>query len=735
MKVVARFFDELAGRIQDPARLQKPLDRALFPEKVQAGIDSQGYLSSRDGKLHLAIIRPLDDSDEPLVVVPFVGYVRRHAAAAVAELGQACGGGQPGTCPQGPLKLTLTGLPAIVADETTSLKRDLTLTTAVAIGGILLLFFYGFRSLRQTLLGMLPLLAGLAWTLAFVQLSFQSLNLVTSAFIVTLLGLGIDFAVHLLSRFNESRQQGLAPRQAAEAALMGAGPGILTGALTTSGAFIALAASRFMAFSQLGIITGVGLVFVLLLTLSTLPAMLILPRLGGLHVPPRRRKDPDAAPWFDLPGLVVKRRVVFVVAGLVVAAAMLLAAQRIPWSYNYMELMPAGLDSVDAMETLSRRTDFSAEVAGLVADSPDKTRRYAEKLKAMPEISRVESLVSYLPQEQEAKLALLRKLKPTLDGARRPAPEAVDRQQIAEAAQELVDALQDARFEAKRGGSEEDARLLDSPLASARGLLAALNKVPAAPATERLQTLQRQILDGIDEGLALLEKNVEARPVSAAGLLDELPRGIRSRLYSEGKYAIYAYPAKPIWDKRFLGRLVKDLRSVDPEATGFPVTHWETSNSIERGFRDASILACVALVLLLLLDFRSPRYALLALAPLAMGIAWMWGGISLLGIKYNHVNVIAFPLIIGIGVASGVHILHRYRQEGERNVATVVRFTGMAIFLSAATTMVGFGSLTLARHAGAASLGVVLLLGVGACLATAVLFLPALLALLKRDRG
>ena len=566
-------------------------------------------------------------------------------------------------------------------------------------------------------------------TLAFVRLVFGTLNLVTSAFIVTLLGLGIDFAVHLLSRFNEARQQGQKTREAAQKALLGAGPGILTGALTTSGAFVALAASRFHAFSQLGIITGVGLVFVLLVTLTMMPAMLVHPKLSFLRAMVKAPR-PRGALGFDLPGMVVRWRKLFVVSGLLIAAAMLVVAQRIPWSYDYMKLMPEGLDSVEAMATLSKKSDFSAEVAAVVARDLDQARTFSRQLAGKETIARVESVASFLPADQGPKLKVLGRLKPLLVNrpARTKGP--VDLAALSSALEELSDTLQDLHFDAKRGGADQ-AKLLAGPLAAVGQLREAIAKAPEDRTRQRLTALQNRLLAGIDMGLDMLQECASGVPVTAATLLARLPSSLRDRLFHKGRFAVYAYPAKPIWSKDYMGRFVADLRSVSPQSTGFPVTHWENSISIERGFRDASIIACIALVLLLLLDFRSIRYTLLAVAPLAMGITWMWGGMSLLGFSYNFVNVIAFPLIIGIGVASGVHILHRYRQEGEQDVAPVVRFTGMAIFLSAATTMVGFGSLTLAHHRGAASLGLVLLLGVGACLATSVVFLPALLKVLK----
>ncbi len=740
-KMVSWIFSEVAARIKSAKPAAVPLEDAILERVLKMphveaqirkhgsrGVDMAGYLSSPDGKLKIAFIRPVNDSDEPHVVVPFVEYARRHGKAAAAALGARCKA-EAKLCPDGPLKLTLTGLPAIVADETHILKRDVTLTTVAAILGILCLFYFGFRSLRQTALGLLPLLTGLLLTLAFVRLVFGTLNLVTSAFIVTLLGLGIDFAVHLLSRFNEARQQGQKTREAAQKALLGAGPGILTGALTTSGAFVALAASRFHAFSQLGIITGVGLVFVLLVTLTMMPAMLVHPKLSFLRAMVKAPR-PRGALGFDLPGMVVRWRKLFVVSGLLIAAAMLVVAQRIPWSYDYMKLMPAGLDSVEAMATLSKKSDFSAEVAAVVARDLDQARTFSRQLAGKETIARVESVASFLPADQGPKLKVLGRLKPLLVNrpARTKGP--VDLAALSSALEELSDTLQDLHFDAKRGGADQ-AKLLAGPLAAVGQLREAIAKAPEDRTRQRLTALQNRLLAGIDMGLDMLQECASGVPVTAATLLARLPSSLRDRLFHKGRFAVYAYPAKPIWSKDYMGRFVADLRSVSPQSTGFPVTHWENSISIERGFRDASIIACIALVLLLLLDFRSIRYTLLAVAPLAMGITWMWGGMSLLGFSYNFVNVIAFPLIIGIGVASGVHILHRYRQEGEQDVAPVVRFTGMAIFLSAATTMVGFGSLTLAHHRGAASLGLVLLLGVGACLATSVVFLPALLKVLK----
>ncbi len=231
--------------------------------------------------------------------------------------------------------------------------------------------------------------------------------------------------------------------------------------------------------------------------------------------------------------------------------------------------------------------------------------------------------------------------------------------------------------------------------------------------------------------LPALREAAAGRAVTAQDILAALPAAMRDRLFHEGRYAVYAYPSSAISDRASRARFVADLQAVSPTATGFPITHWESIQAIERGFEQASLYAILAVLLLLLFDFRHLGRVLLSLIPLAMGGVWAWGGMALLGLQYNPASIIAFPLIIGIGVDAGVHIIHRHLQEGGRNIPKVLRTTGRAIFMSTATTMVGFGSLALAHHRGMASLGLVLLMGVSACLVTAVFVLPGLLELLR----
>ncbi|MGM0578679.1 MAG: MMPL family transporter [Myxococcota bacterium] len=727
MDGVTRFFEVLAERLEHPERMDTPLDEALLEDREMGveqvrGVDAEGYFSSHDGRIKLTVIRPVHTTDKPRPVLAFVRYVERHAERIAEEVGAAC---EDSACPDGTLEVRFTGLPALIADETRTLNRDVAFTGLIAFLGIAALFAFGFRSLKSAVLGLGPLVMALAWTLAFVRFAFGSLNLVTASFVATLLGLGIDFAVHILARFQEARRDGADLRRAVDEAVLGAGPGVLTGGITTAGAFFALAPTDFKAFSELGVMTGVGLILALLATLVVMPALLVMPKLRGLQgAPPGERRGLMGR----LPEVVVQHPWIFALAGVVVAVLMGLQGRDIHWNYDYTALMPDDMPSVQAWTDLREHTDYSAEVAAVTADSREEAERLAAELATKPTVDHVESIAGYLPSNQQAKLEALRPLAKRVDrdeeAGGRDAP---NREEVVEALQAIQDVLVDVRFEAKRGGADEDAALLDAPIEAVGHLKEVVRGLPQEEAEERLSRLQDQVLALRDRALKAVRTVSAGEPLTGEELLAKLPGGVADRLQGNGRYAIYVYPAEDIGDRDFRERFVADLRDVSETATGFPVTHWESIQSIERGFRQASLLALLAVIVLLLIDFRSFKDTAMALLPLAMGVVWAWGGMGVLGMTYNPANIIAFPLIVGIGVDTGVHILHRYHQEQEGDVAAVVRHTGHAIFLSTATTMVGFGSLALADHVGMSSLGVVLLLGVGACLLASTLVLPSIL--------
>ncbi len=713
MDLLGKFLDELALRVKDPERAGLSFEQALFDRSGDRGVDSAGYLSSPDGRIKLAIVRPYLESDQPQHVLPMVAYVRAQVAAATEALGPCSGG-----CPDGPMKVSVTGLPALTADEATSMRRDLLVTGVLATLGIFAVLLWGLGSLAQSVLALIPLAFTLVWSLAFATLCFGGLNMLTAAVVPLLLGLCVDASVHLISRFEESRAEGLEVAVAVEAAVMKVGPGMLTGVLTTSGAFFALIATDFRAFREMGAITAFGLIVGLLLTMTLIPALL-------MQFEQLRRRRAARAPS-SLPGRVVAARTPILLGGALLIAAAAWILKPIPWSYDYTELLPESAESAEAMYTLTRETEYSAEVAGLTAKDEAEARAFAAALAKVPEVAKVEAITSYVPTDQVARIALIQRLRPlveALGGAAAPVPPT--REALLSALDDLADGLQDAQFEAARAASPLKA-LLDAPLAGARALQKAV-KGASPEEVARLGDFQRQLLDVRDRGIAQLRNHLDAEPVTALNLLPQLPAGMRERFHHQGSWAVYAYPSEPIGDLDYTTRLVKAVQAVSPTATGFPVTHYAFMKAIQMGFDQASLFALIAVFLLLLLDFRSLRYALLAAIPLGLGVLWAGALAGQLGLSYNAGNIITLPLMLGIAVDSGVHLLHRFRQQGEGQVDEVLRHTGRAVLVSGLTSLIGFGALSFASHRAMQSFGHTLMLGVGCCLVASCLVLPALL--------
>lgn len=767
LKIVQALLDEMVRWVQDPKRTKIQVFESMYFKKFdlsKSNLDKAGYLADRKHKRVFLFIRPESDSDETSALTPMVHDARRIAAKVARKY-------------KG-VTIGFTGYPALQVDEMDTLKKDMFFTTILALIGTLLLFALVFRSARQTALAVAALLTGILWSLGACVLIYGHLNLITSLFFAILIGLGIDFSIHILSRFNEERAKEGTRKDAVRRTLMGVGPGLLTGAMTTAAAFYATAISKFTAFSELGVIAGTGLMLVMLASVTILPALLVVTR-----PPKHRKKDAKGArkavnDKAEMSAAVAARLVTRWPLAVIVAAALvtlptILRPAHIPFDYNLTTMLPAGTQSRQYYMEMVSESNFSAEFINLIADSLSDARELTKRLKGLGTVKRVESIATVVPPKQKEKLAILQTMRPIFQGIdtryRQEGP--VDVTAVQQQLEALYDNLDDALEQAQRVKRPE-VPYLKKLIASVQRVKKALKKADPPLAQQRLTALQSAAFTRLSDGLRQLKTMLAAHEVTA----DSLPEGVKNQFVGKDKkrrrYALYVYPKKSIWNRAFLGEFVKETRSVDPHATGFPVNYYEHVRMIKSGFVQAAFLAGLAIVVMLLLDFSRERYVIfgivpmailavwsysmtgwigglffllggaigmalfdwkavmytaLAIIPLAMGAAWMVAMMGVLKIPYNLANIVALPLIIGIGVVYGIHIIHRFREEHGGNVYNVVRHTGGAVTLAALTTMVGFGSLITASHQAAKIMGETMVIGVTTCLITSVIVLPALL--------
>jgi hypothetical protein len=414
-----------------------------------------------------------------------------------------------------------------------------------------------------------------------------------------------------------------------------------------------------------------------------------------------------------------------------ITAALGWAALGVRFDTNILDLLPAGADSLRVQRRMLEETDFSARVVLALAADRAALEAMRERAAREPAIARLESALQFVPADPEHATEALAALSRALDRVRLPErARPLDRAELAASFADLEAALAAAVEASFAGGAVEIAVPLEKARASAaRGV--ALAREAGAADEERWTRLADDLLAAAGRALEGARRAASAVPAT----LESLPPALAARFVTpSGKLVAYIHPAGDIFDPVFLDAFVAAVERVHPEATGFPVVFRGVSSRITDGFLTALLAGTALVALILWLDYRRPGPVLLAFLPLGIGMIWMLGGMRLLGVSYNFANLVAIPLIVGIGVDNGVHMVHRLRVEGEAGMNTVLRHTCRAILIAGLTTMLGFGSLSLASHRGLASLGIVLLLGVGSCVIAAVVVLPNLLVAAGRYR-
>jgi hopanoid biosynthesis associated RND transporter like protein HpnN len=581
-------------------------------------------------------------------------------------------------------------------------------------------------------LTVVTLLLGTAWAMGWLTVTVGHLNILSATFAVMLIGMG-DYGVLWVMRYEQARRSGLDVTSSLVHTTIHVAVGNLTAATTLALAFFAAMFADFRAVAELGWIAGCGVVLCALACFTVLPAVLtlcdrraapsgedsprdVLPLRGAGGTPAGR----DG--W--LPGLWRHSRWV-VAGGLVLAIVLGVCASRIRYDHNLLNLQARGLESVQWELTLIEHTAGASWHALSYTSTPEEALKLKARYEDMPEVSRVVEVASLVPPAQADKLPLLE----DVSGRLRNLPERGVT--IPHARPSRAALLEVVARVARRlgpvsgpGGLVADLREnLDRLHAQLRGMAS------VRLAEERLQDFEERLAGDLAEDLHRLNDVAAPRPIT----LDDLPPELRERYVgTSGKWLLRVFARECLWDFGPLENFCQRIREVDPEATGKPFGTVEGLQAMKDGLVRAGLYAFGVIAFVLLVDFRRPKTALLALSPLLLAVLFSVGLLGLAGVPLNPANMIAFPLILGVGVDNGVHVLHDYLLRRAEGRASISHAIGRGVLVKALTTMIGFGTLMISTERGLVGLGLILTLGVGCSMLTALVFLPAVLHLLDR---
>lgn len=712
-KGMATLFDEWALWIKDPGHNEIALMDKLFTTGTQAGsvLKAGGYLLSHDQRLLFMFVQPSSPSDERDYLKPFMKNIRD----AVERVYEA----NPGL--RGKVTVGLTGMPAHALSESDTVFNDVTRAGAASNVLVLLILLVGFRSLKKAILATIPLALGIVMMLGLSVLVVGKLNLVSSAFLAVLFGIGIDFAIYIVRRTEEELGNGATIEKAVEAAVTQSGKGVLTGGLTTGLAFLTLVWTDFSGFAELGLVAGLGVLVTMAVTLVVLPALLL-----KIGIEPHQY---DIKWLVSLSGRAHERGLLWAIAtvSILITAWSVYAAQKVGFDYNALHLLPADTESTVYQLKMQEKSDFQVSFAAMTARSLPELKAMVARAEALPTVARVDSLAGIIPDDQARKLQLVAEFRPHLQNVRivpdRTPVAAAD--YVAELTKltEHFESIQEAAFSGGRKDVVEGTELVLKSLAPLKQALAAQD--PEFALT-RTRAFEQDFFGKATKAVDLLHKWLNCTALTESDLAPELLARFKS---PKGTYVAYVFPRESIWDLEFLDVFVKELREIDPAVTGFPVTHRVFTRLAKDGLFQSVVYAFALILALLYWDFRRVGPVLLALVPLVIGMLWTQGALYLIRAQYNFANIAALPLLLGLGVVYGVHMVHRWLETPTVTAFAAADTTGQAVGLSALTTVAGLFSIVFARHVGVATFGTILLIGITMCLVTSVYVLPALIDL------
>jgi len=631
------------------------------------------------------------------------------------------------------VRVRITGNVALNTEEMVLVMRQVVAMGAVSFAAIAAMLAVGLRSARVVLCILVTLLVGLVWTLAFAAFAVGHLNVISVAFTILFLGLGVDFGLHFAMRHAELVRSGESHELALREAAASVGSSLALCAGTTAIGFYVFLPTDFRAVGELGLIAGTGMLVSLLCTTTVLPALLSLGDVGSVG----REWGGARVLVRALIHLGVTRARAVRLAALAVGLASLALVPSVRFDHNVVEMRDPSTESVQTFNELLAESHTSPWTIDLMEPDLARAKERARALEELPVVERAVTLADYVPEDQEQKLEILSDLAfflPEVPDERFREPSSL-RDQIA-ALRALRDALDSPWL---RDG---DLRRRESALRAEQRLESLLARLETLERSEEVETLERfeaSLTGELDSELRRLWGAIEPEPIT----MEMLPADLARRMVApDGRARVEVLPSEDLADNRAHARFVDGVRQVAPHATGSAVTLLEWGRTVVRSFQQALVSATLAIALLLWLLWRSTRDMLLVLLPLGLASLATAAAAGLLDIAFNFANVVVIPLLLGIGVDSGIHLVHRHRVALVRHpdqpvgeLDLLATSSAQAVFWSATTTMLSFGSLALVSHPGIRSLGELLVIGVTLTVLANLVVLPALLVGRRQGAG
>ena len=637
----------------------------------------------------------------------------QHAIAATQEAVRSLGlSNQPG------VRVRLTGDAVLDNDQLQTAATGMTFAVVLSFGLVLILLLLGLRNWRFVLATLATLLAGLVWTTAFAVAAVGPFNVISIAFAVLFIGIGIDFGIQFCMRYREDFSYTHRLPTALRLSARNMGGALTLAAVAAAASFYSFVPTSYAGIIDLGVIAGTGMFLALLANLTLLPALLKVLRIYPSANPFRQR--------LRFAPLLLEHGAWGITAAAVLAGlAAIPLVSRIHFDFDPMHLQDPNTEAVETFRALLAESEYSPYTIEFMRPNLAAAKQLAARVSALPTVAQTVTLSSFVPEEQANKLEIIERMAIIIPPYTL-LPPATDKPLEPSVLQAALDNFQTRLAQWRPTGEQSD--LSAAITALHRAIDAYEIRFGAVP--EKINQLQRRVIGTLPAELERLRLSLQAHEIT----LDDLPDELRERyLTSDGRARVQVFSDLDLNRIPELRRFVTQVQALDPRAIGTPIMLKESGDAVIAAFRQASLIAAAAIVVLLLVVLRDPWDTLLALAPLGLAGLLTVASMEMLAISFNLANIIVLPLLVGLGVAYGIYFVLRWR-SGERIGQVLLSSTPAAILFSALTTMSSFGSLALAPDPGVAMLGRTLSIALGWVLICTLIVLPAVLMLVSPHR-
>jgi hopanoid biosynthesis associated RND transporter like protein HpnN len=612
----------------------------------------------------------------------------------------------------------LTGDVVLNYENLLAVNKGMGLTTLISFLLVAIALVIGLASGRLVFASLVTLLLGFIWTLGFAIAFVGRLNLISVAFGVLFIGLGIDYSIQYCIRYRELMASGLGHHEALVGTAKGLGVSMLLCTAAAAIGFYSFLPTPYTGVSELGLIAGTGMLINLFATVTVLPALLTLLPLkkGGM------KEFISDRPLYRVPYRHAKA---IVVGAIAIGIGALFFIPKVYFDYNPLNLYDPHCDAVLTIKELFKNEMTCPWTISILAGNAKEAEEMVGRLKGLKEVKEAITIASFVPEDQSSKLAILSDIAlfmpPELQTLK---PEKLSYEKNVASLEHLEASLKKVFSTVQKGESAYATSVsrLHHSLERFRKALAHPENGAAA-----FNRLEQSVLSNMPTLFHDLNASLRASAVKES----DLPRELRSRYVTpDGRYRVEVFPRENILETGSLKRFVEAVTAVAPNSTDTPVTIREAGNAVVRSFLLATLYALLAITLCMLIELKSVSDTVLVLLPLALSLLMTGAASVILDIPFNFANVIVVPLLLGTGVEV-VYFIHRFRTDPPPSGNMLETSTARALFFSTLTTILSFSALSFSPHRGMASMGKLLTICIGSLMITTLIFLPALLKFVK----